>query len=304
VSATSISIALLLAGCGDNEDKDNVLSARTSPNGSSVAENILVDHGGAADGGTSHLIIRNAHGYGDHELNEPAPDLFMKWIDENHLELWREGASCDPPLPEMMAEVHITCRSYAFPYNSTDTYRRPDISAETIAAPANNVYLHFEQRPTEDGRLCILSIGTDQNAPSYDPATVAIVVGVSNSCKRDNRPCAGISTRFRIETRQGTVQGTAPQTMLTSATIADIPSTNRFPEGDEGTTIRGQFLAQNAVALIEQLKMPSIQIEYSRNFFERVLKYEVPLTGHAKTLGEFDACVGDADLLLWMRHEK
>ena len=65
--------------------------------------------------------------------------------------------------------------------------------------------------------------------------------------------------------------------------------------------IRGQFLEQNAEALIEHLKRPSIQLEYSRNFFDEVLKYEVPLTGHAKTLGEFDACVGDADLL-WARH--
>jgi len=80
---------------------------------------------------------------------------------------------------------------------------------------------------------------------------VEISVGVSNSCKRDrDRQCAGISTRFRLRDRNGTV----PQTMLTSATIADILSYNRIPEGGEGTTIRGQFLEQNAVALIEHLK--------------------------------------------------
>ena len=103
-----------------------------------------------------------------------------------------------------------------------------------------------------------LSIETGQD-PSYDSAKVEISVGVSNSCKRDrDRQCAGISTRFRLRDRNGTV----PQTMLTSATIADIPSYNRIPEGGEGTTIRGQFLEQNAVALIEHLKNPSIQIEY------------------------------------------
>jgi hypothetical protein len=65
--------------------------------------------------------------------------------------------------------------------------------------------------------------------------------------------------------------------------------------------IRGQFVEQNAVALMEQLKKPSIQIEYSRDFFGQVLNYEVPLTGHAEALGQFNACVGDADLL-WTQH--
>jgi hypothetical protein len=57
------------------------------------------------------------------------------------------------------------------------------------------------------------------------------------------------------------------------------------------------------VTLIEHLKNPTIHIEYLRDFFDQVLKYDVPLTGHAKTLGEFDPRVGDADLL-WVRHGK
>jgi hypothetical protein len=64
-------------------------------------------------------------------------------------------------------------------------------------------------------------------------------------------------------------------------------------------TVGGRFLEQNAVALIEQLKQPSIQIEYSL-FFEQVFKYDVPLNASAKTLVEFDACIGNADLL-WLR---
>jgi hypothetical protein len=80
---------------------------------------------------------------------------------------------------------------------------------------------------------------------------VDISVGVSASQKRDrDRQYAGISTRFRLRDRNGTVL----QTMLTSATIAYIPSCDRIPEGGEGTTIRGQFLEHNAVALIEHLK--------------------------------------------------
>jgi hypothetical protein len=289
-SAIPALIALLLTDCGD---KEIVFSSRTSPNGSMVAENVLVDHGGPANGGTSHLIIRNAHAKSyDEVLDESAPDLFIRWVDERHLEVWREGALCDPPMPEMMGDVHIACKSYD-PFT-----RRPGISAETIAVPAGNVSVLFEQRPIKNGTSCVLSIETAHD-PSYDSAKVEITVGVSNSCKGDrDRPCGGISTRFSLSDHHST----APQAMLTSVTVADIPAyTNRLPEGGEGTMIRGQFLEQNAVALIEHLKRPSIQIEYSRNFFDQVLKYDVPLTGQAKALGEFDACVGDADLL-WVRH--
>jgi hypothetical protein len=102
-SAKTVLIALLLAGCDDGEI---ILSSRTSPNGSMIAENVLVDYGGPANGGTSHLVIRSTHASGgfDEELNEPASDLFMRWMDESHLEVWREGALCAPPMPEMMGE--------------------------------------------------------------------------------------------------------------------------------------------------------------------------------------------------------
>jgi hypothetical protein len=92
--------------------------------------------------------------------------------------------------------------------------------------------------------------------------------------------------------------------MLTSATISDIPSYNRLPEGDQGTTVRGQFLEQNAAALIEQLKhkQPAIQIEYSREFFQQVIKYDVPLAGAAEAIEQFNACLGDADFL-WLKHD-
>jgi hypothetical protein len=65
--------------------------------------------------------------------------------------------------------------------------------------------------------------------------------------------------------------------------------------------LRGQFLGQNAVALNERLNQPSLQIEYSRDFFEQVLIYDLPLVAVAKAVGEINACVGDADLL-WFQH--
>src|ERR1700722_19036203 len=64
-----------------------------------------------------------------------------------------------------------------------------------------------------------LSIAPGQD-PSYDSVKVEISVGVSSSCKT----VIG-NALFRLRDRNGTV----PQTMLTSATIADIPSYNRIP---------------------------------------------------------------------------
>jgi hypothetical protein len=223
----------------------------------------------------------------------------MRWIDERHLEVWREGTLCDLPLPEMMGEVHIACKSYVFPPKSADIYRRSGLSIKTTTVPASNVLVDFHSRASRDETSCVLSIATRPD-PSYESANVEITVGISNSCKRDHdRPCAGITTRFSLSD----AHDAGRQTMLTSATIADILSYNRIPEGGEGTAIRGQFLEDSAVALIEQLKKPSIEIEYSRDFFDQVLAYDVPLTGHAQKLAEFDACIGDADLL-WRQHTR
>ncbi len=67
--------------------------------------------------------------------------------------------------------------------------------------------------------------------------------------------------------------------------------------------IRGQFLEQNAVALMEQLTQPLIEIDYSRDFFEQILKYEIPLATSATVLRSFNACLRNADVL-WVRHRR
>jgi hypothetical protein len=292
VPARPVLIAFILAGC--NGWETTVVSSRTSPNGSMVAENVFVDD---ANGGVGHLIIRSAQAKDghDHVLDAPAGGLFMRWVDDSHLELWREGALGESPGPDRIGDVQIVRRSYVFPNNSPDTYRRPGISAETIAVPVGNVAMLFDQPSSKNERTCRLSIETTPD-PLYDTAKVEITVGVNTDRKRD-RPSAGVSTRFTLVQRVNN----GPQTMLTSATISDIPSSNRYPQGTEGALVRGQFVGQNAEALIEQLKQPSIQIQYSRDFFEQVLRYDVPLAGSAQALGEFKACVGNADLR-WLEH--
>jgi hypothetical protein len=64
-------------------------------------------------------------------------------------------------------------------------YRAPGISAANIVAPAKNVSVLVDQRPTKNGRSCILSIETEQNDSTIDAARVEITVGVANSRKGD-----------------------------------------------------------------------------------------------------------------------
>lgn len=285
---------LFLAGCGD---EIKVFSSRTSPSRSSIAENVLIDHGGPADGGTSRFTLRDnrtGHVFNS-ELNEPKPELFMRWVDETHLEVWSEAA-CDPSLPEIMGKTHILCRRYVFPSDFSDLYRRSNVPMETIDVPADKVSASFDQKSRGGLKSCVLLIETLED-PAYDAAKVEITVDVNTSCQSKGRSCVGIVTRFGLAERRSKI----PQTMLTSATVANIPSYNRLPEGNDGTGIRGQFLENSAVSLIEKLKAPSIEIEYSHNFFERILRYNLPLTAHAEALGKFHSCVGNADLL-WTQH--
>jgi hypothetical protein len=288
---------LLLTGCG-NETKA-VFSSRTSPDGSKIAENIAVD---GADGGTGHLIIRDARSNDIHDLllGEPAFDLFMRWLDSNNLEIWREGGSSDRDMPDLVGNVHIVRKSYNFPSSAAETYGKSGSAIQTITVPAKNVHGTFRQysdnaRFQNSSHSCVLSIEIESD-PSYDTANVEITVGMNTD--RKPRPSAGVDTEFTL----GAQLEPDHQTILTSATISDIPSYNRLPKGDQGTTVRGQFLEQNAAVLIEQLKQPAIQIEYSRNFFQQVLKYDVPLMGAAGALEQFNACLGDADFL-WSEHD-
>jgi hypothetical protein len=288
---------LLLTGCGSAAKW--VFSSRTSPDGSKVAENIRLD---GADGGTGHLIIRDAQSNDVHDLllGDPAPDLFIRWLDSNNLEIWREGGLSEKEMPDLIGNVHVARKFYAFPSSSTDTYKRPGLAIQRVNVPADNVRGTFGQHPDNvhfgnSARFCVLSIEIKPDA-SYDAAKVEITVGMN--IDRKPRPSAGVDTEFTLDAQLQPGR----QTILTSATISDIPSYNRLPTGDQGTTVRGQFLEQNAAALIEQLKQPAIQIEYSRDFFQQVVKYDAPLTGASEAVEQFNACIGNADFL-WLQHD-
>jgi hypothetical protein len=89
--------------------------------------------------------------------------------------------------------------------------------------------------------------------------------------------------------------------MLTSATVSSIPSYDRLPTGSGGTSVRGQFLEQSAVSLVEKIKSGSITLDFSRNFFDEVIIYALPLSAVAKPVSDFENCLEDADFL-WLQH--
>ena len=55
------------------------------------------------------------------------------------------------------------------------------------------------------------------------------------------------------------------------------------------------------MTLVDNLKGNSITLDFSRDFFDQVIKYDLPLSVIAAPIGEFEACLGDADIL-WLRH--
>ncbi len=95
--------------------------------------------------------------------------------------------------------------------------------------------------------------------PSFDPADMEITAGVTSTCKP--RPCAGIDTGFTLA--DGRAGGR--QSVLTLATISDIPSYNRLTTGDGGTSVRGQFLEQNAASPVEDIAQPSVVLDFSHD---------------------------------------
>jgi hypothetical protein len=242
------------------------------------------------------LVIRARDGTERHfDFADTAPGLFLRWIDDQQLEVWSERQKLDFGNSPRLGDVRIVAKSYEFPQDGARAYSRLGLNTRSIAVPAGNVVATFAKHTKGAARLCVLTIGTAPD-PAYDTANVEITAFVNPVCNRA-RPCAGISTRFTLEDDRRTT----PQVTLTSATISDIPSYNRLPTGADGTSIRGHFLEQSAVTLVDDLKGGFITLEFSRNFFNQVIRYDLPLSVALAPIGQFQVCLGDADML-WIRH--
>lgn len=222
----------LLAGC--DQSNVTVLSMRTSPDGTLVAENVLTGNDG--DG---QLRIRAKNGSEQYvDFAESHADAFLKWIDNQHLEVWTEGKQAALGDDIKLGTVWIIPKHYEY-----SQVKLPDIilgltgkaneNTNIIMTPADNVVSTFIKSTNWTTRLCILKIGA--NFPSaYAAAQVEITASVNPACSR-RRPCAAIDTRFALDHDSQLNH----QKILTSSTISGIPSYNSTSIGDGGKYIRG-----------------------------------------------------------------
>ena len=84
-------ISVVLQSLQDRS-KNLLFSSRRSPDGSHLIENIIDPGGpGGPDDSTSRISIRAKNGTENSlEFGTTAPGVFMRWIDETHVELWQE----------------------------------------------------------------------------------------------------------------------------------------------------------------------------------------------------------------------
>lgn len=189
------------------------------------------------DGETGgQLVIRARDGTERHfDFADTAPNLFLRWIDDQQLEVWSERQKLDFGKNPSLGDVRIVPKSYEFPQDGANAYSRLGLNTRSVAVPSGKVVVTFANQTKVAARLCVLTIGTAPD-PAYDTANVEITAFVNPVCNRA-RPCAAISTRFTLEDEHRTT----PQVTLTSATVSEIPSYNRLPTGADGTSIRGNF---------------------------------------------------------------
>ncbi|MFG1202252.1 hypothetical protein V5F29_07635 [Xanthobacter aminoxidans] len=282
---------LLLAGCGVADV--SVLSRRTSPDGTLVAENLLT-----GDEGNGRLLIRKKDGSEHHfDFTHGLADLFLRWSDDRTLEVWTEE-----PQPEFidsfkLGDVWIIPKVYGRYSHKWRQSKSSEIysTKNMIMAHNDKILSAFDSSTSGTSRLCILRMGATER-PDHATAEVELTAHVNSGCNR-RRPCGAIDSRFTLDDRHNTDH----QTILTSATISAIPSYNSIPTGDRGITLRGEFLEQNAADLLDKLNGDFITIDFVQDFSDREIIYNIPLLSLKSSIDKFRTCVGDADML-WLRH--
>ena len=143
-------MALLLAGCSPNE---RVWSSRTSPDGSFLAVNLIIGDGVEAAG---RLVIRAKDGLEHHIGFVNAADLFLKWRDDRHLELWTERQAVDLKGVDRLGEVNLIAKSYDFPMDVKTAYSRSGVTSRTVTVPVNEVVATFQPTPLRERQRSLL----------------------------------------------------------------------------------------------------------------------------------------------------
>lgn len=289
---TCLSAAIVISGCSAGGPV--LFSSAISPNGIWIAENFGYD--GCCGGGVVRIHKTSERFFlsdGPVTSSSPTPDLFMIWQDDDHLSLVRDSHS--EPLIGLGSFRGLTILYSQYQggaydektYDSANHFEKINIEKEKVSA-------EIATETTKTGRRCVFSVSAIDGTV-YDKIGMKIEAS-ANRCNRQSN-CAGILSHFWVGKR---IDG-RHDVALTSATVADVISYNRLPDGDRNGVVRGSFGEDSAVDLMRQLNFDAWEIKYSLNFFDAVLSYHLDTKQILNSVDKFRACVGDADFN-WVRH--
>ena len=290
-------LSLVPLNSADSSDKPFLYSSAVSPDGVWIAENFGTD--GCCNGGFV-LIRKTSEPSSPSDAAiisaSPEPGLFMIWRDQKNLSLVRDSNGSKFEGPTKYRGIAIVYSAYENRINDRQTFDVANISKESMTISERGVSADIAEEQTSIGRNCVLSVSA-RDGTVYDRIGVRIQASI-NRCDRA-ADCAGISSKFWIGERVDRRPGVA----LTSATISNIPSYNRLPADDRMSAVRGSFGGNSAVDLMAALNSDAMDLQYSLNFFDRIVSYAVATKEISNSIGSFKSCVGDADFN-WLIHEK
>jgi hypothetical protein len=295
--ALCLCISAVQANSVASPEKPFILSSAVSPDGVWIAENF-----GTNDCCSGGFVLI-------HKKSEPsspsdraissastAPGLFMIWLDDKRLSLVQDSNDVPVNGPTMYKGITLVYSTYHNRASDSHTFDTANASKRSVSIKEPDATSEAATEVTKTGRRCTFSLSASDGTV-YDKIGMRIEASV-NRCNR-TRDCAGISSQFWIGKRVDGQHGVA----LTSATVSNIPSYNRLPEGDRTSTVRGSFGESGAVDLVAALSSEAIDIQYSLNFFDAIILYRIETKQIASSVKSFKACIGDGDFN-WLPQEK
>jgi len=299
IIAASLLVVRLFA---TKESGLTLFSFNTSPDGSFVAENFMVDNC-LGECSTGRIIIHDTSRKqsGQIDFSEPAPDIFFRWIDGGNLLILFNGVSkASPEAPRELAGIHIFYSTYPYLTASAAsaqarqskirTLDERDLSA-TYASNADPSYL-------SNGKTCTIKIIAND---AHEFETVGIDINAHTApCtnpKLKGNSCGTMESHFWV----GRQIGGSSHRILTSADVSGVNGYGTLPTGADHLAIRGVFLDDSASRVVHALKNSPFSVDYNFDFSDFNLKYKIPTTSISQQISDFMKCVGNTDFE-WLKH--
>ena len=293
----AVSIAGIVKYCSDTPV---LFSSQLSPNGVWMAENYGYLY--SEQGGYITLKRANDSSFSFYKSEKSihfpftTPALFFIWRDDQHLTIAQP--SNEPRISNNadFEGVQLSYLTYPsdghWPFHGRREVAR-DLGEDAISATFNE-----KNGPTPNRKICALDLaGADGEVYDHIGITITASVGPCNPALGEIKFCGGISSKFYVGQRKDHQYGQ----LLTSATLFNIPSFNRVPDGFGYTNLRGQFVENSATELVEDLKMATFEAQYSFNFDDTIITYRMPTRRISSVIQNFLQCTRNADFS-WITH--